>query len=78
MCLHTEGELGQVDEALVAAVRSVVRQRLDHEVSLQPGLLHALHHQLHGLQTRRRVEVAVNAHDVSSCEGRRGLPSALK
>lgn len=70
VCLHTEGELGQVDEALAAAVRSVVRQRLDHEVSLQPGLLHALHHQLHRLQTRLRVEVAVDAHDVSSWAGR--------
>lgn len=66
MCLHTEGELWQINETLAVAVRSVVSQRLAHVVGLQPGFLHSLLHHLHGLHTGLRVKVAVNAHNLSS------------
>lgn len=66
MCLHTEGELWQVNESLAVAVRSVVRQRLAHVVSLQSGLLHTSLHHLHSLHTGLGVKVAVDADNLSS------------
>lgn len=66
MSLHTEGELCQINEALAAAVRSVVGKRLDHVVSLQPSLLNSFLHHLHRFQTGHGVKVAVDPHNLGS------------
>lgn len=57
-----EGELREVDEALLAGVWCVVGQRLAHQVDLvqKSGLLQAGLHQLDGLQGDEGVEVAVD------------------
>lgn len=66
MCLCTEGELGQVDEALAAAVGCVIRQRLRHIMRFQTGFLHGRLHHGHGLHTGHGVEVTVHTHDIST------------
>lgn len=65
-CVFTEGEFWQIDESLAVAVRSVVRQRLDHVVRLQPGLLYCLLHHLHRLHTGQGVKVAVDSHNLGT------------
>lgn len=67
VCL-TEGEFRQIDEALFAAVGSVVGQGLAHQVGFQPGGLQAFLHELHCLQADRGVEMAVHADDGSPCK----------
>ena len=67
MMTRTEGELGQVDEALPGGVWRHERQRLHHEVRLEPSGVQRLLHQLHGVEADERVEVTVDAHDVSAC-----------
>lgn len=64
--VHTEGELGQINESLTVAVRSVECQWLAHVVSLQTSLLHSLLHHLHSLHTGLWVKMAVDAHNIST------------
>ena len=61
--LEGEGELRQVDEALLPGVGRVVRERLTHEVcrlAQQVGGLERLLHEFQGLQRDEGVEVAVD------------------
>ena len=59
--LESEGELGQVDEALLAGVRGVEGERLDEEVWAQTRGVQPSLHLPHTLQRHERVEVAVDA-----------------
>ena len=59
--LESEGELGQVDEALLAGVRGVEGEGLDEEVGAQTRGVQPSLHLPHTLQRHERVEVAVDA-----------------
>ena len=61
--LEGEGELRQVDEALLPGVGRVVRERLTHEVrrpAQQVGDLEILLHEFQSLQRDEGIEVAVD------------------
>ena len=64
----TEGEFGEVDEALFAGVWRHVPERLDGEVALDVGGVKGVLHLLHPLQTDERVEVTVDSHNIRSWE----------
>lgn len=68
----TEGELGQVDEALAAAVRRVVGQGLHHVVSFESSFLHRCLHHGYSLHTGLGVKVAVHSYDVGTWGQERG------
>lgn len=70
--MFTEWELGQVDEALAAAVGRVEGQRLHHVVSFESCLLHSRLHHRHGLDAGLRIKVAVHADDLSTWGGHEG------
>ena len=59
--LESEGELWQVDEALLAGVRGVEGEGLDEEVWVQTRGVQTSLHLPHTLQRHERVEVAVDA-----------------
>ena len=64
-----EGELGQVDEALLAGVRGVEGEGLDHEVGAQAGRVQASLYLLAALQLDEGVEVAVGHPDGALGQG---------
>lgn len=70
--LEGEGKLGEIDEALLAGIRRVVGQGLQHEVGGEAGSLQPTLHPLDGLQGHKGVEMAVDAHHVSTGPGHPG------
>ena len=59
--LESEGELGQVDEALLARVRGVEGEGLDEEVRVEARGVQPSLHPPYALQRHEGVEVAVDA-----------------
>lgn len=62
----TKGKFWQVDESLTVAVGGVEGQGLHHVVSLEPGLLYSLLHQLDSFHAGHGVKVAVDSNDLGT------------
>ena len=61
-----EREFGQIDEALLAGVGGVIRQRLRHVVSFESGFLDAVDDELDGIERDEGVVVAIDADNVGA------------
>ena len=63
---ESEGELGKIDEALLAGVGRVVGQRLRNVVRLKTGFFDAVDDELHGVQSDEGIVVTVDADDIGA------------
>merc|ERR1711971_1288092 len=67
--LQAEGEFWEVNESLLASVRSVECKGLTHEIGLEVGCIKASLHLFEALKGDKGVEMAVDSNDMSASLG---------